>query len=218
MSEMRYAKRISAILTGIALANLPNNIDNFKDYINTFVRDHTARLIIKEFPTKSVSAKTLLAHAGLMKKRKSFTPHFIAFDYHGLLKPSITQPSKHTEMQFITQECRGLTYLLGAPGCSVAQLNRGSHKQEAPGLNAVSGSWDMISDEDWHANIWQTDIDREMNIIRYIGEKARDGAKGLSGFCNIDYDTLKLSEPDQGNTSQTEINNFDTAFSLDDIS
>ena len=96
------------------------------------------------------------------------------------------------------------------------ELNRGSHKQEAPGLNAVSGSWDMISDEDWHANIWQTDIDREMNIIRYIGEKARDGAKGLSGFCNIDYDTLKLSEPDQGNTSQTEINNFDTAFSLDD--
>ena len=218
MSEMRYAKRISSILTGIAMANLPNNVENFKDYIQTFVREHMARLIIKEFPTKSVSAKTLLAHAGILKKRKSFVPQFIAFDYHGLLKPSVTQASKHTEMQFITQECRGLTYMLDAPGISVAQLNRSSHKQESPGLGSIAGSWDMISDEDWHVNIWQTDIDRECNILRYIGEKARDGAKGHSSFWNIDYDTLKLSEPDQdNNTSANEMSSANAAFSLDDI-
>jgi replicative DNA helicase len=208
MSEMRYAKRISSILTNIALANLPDNVGNFKDWIRDFVSQHMSRLIIKEFPTKSVSAKTLLAHAGLLKRRKAFEPNFIAFDYHGLLKPSVTQPSKHIEMQYITQECRGLTYLLNAPGCSVAQLNRSSHKQESPGLNSVAGSWDMISDEDWHVNIWQTDIDREANILRYIGEKARDGAKGHSNFWSIDYDTLKLTEDDTPPTrSVSDIDN-----------
>lgn len=217
MSEMRYAKRISSILTGIALANLPSSVDNFKEYIADFVRQHMSRLIIKEFPTKSVSAKTLLAHAGLLRRRKSFDPDFIAFDYHALLKPSVTQASKHTEMQFITQECRGLTYLLGAPGCSVAQLNRGSHKQESPGLNSVSGSWDMISDEDWHVNIWQTDIDREQNILRYIGEKARDGAKGYSDFWTIDYDTLKLTENEQASRDVPQVDREMTSFTFEEL-
>ena len=153
-----------------------------------------------------------------MKRRKAFEPQLIAFDYHALLKSSVAQSAKHSEIQYITQECRGLTYDLGAPGISVAQLNRSSHKIEQPGLNTMSGSWDSIADEDFHVNLWQTDEDREAGILRYIGAKARDGDKGVTGFWEVDYSTLKLNE-----YSETDISEIDTAmsgdlgFSLDDL-
>lgn len=224
MSEMRYAKRITSILTGIALSQLNENIDNFKEYVQDFVSKYTSKLIIKEFPTKGASAKTLLAHSNFLKKRKAFEPNLIAFDYHALLRPSVQQKAKHEEIQYITQECRGLTYLLGAPGISVAQLNRESHKKELPGLNNIAGSWDSVADEDFHVNIWQTDADREMNILHFYGAKARDGAKGVTGHWNIDYDTLKLTEEvidDDINQKVNDIlnvNNFDSSsFNLDDI-
>lgn len=199
MSENRYAKRISGILTGIALANLPEEIDNFREYINDFISDHKAKLIIKEVATKSLSAKGIKAFIQQLERKKKFVPNLIAIDGHALLKPSTTQPSKHTEMQYIVQECRGLSYVFNAPVLTVAQLNRSSHKATNPGLDTMSASWDQLADFDAHVNIWQTDIDREENIIRFGGKKVRDGQKGIEGFLKIDYDTLRLYEVDSDN-------------------
>lgn len=194
MSEMRYAKRISAMLTGIALAQLKEKITNYREYIEDFKSQYMSKLLIKEFPAKSVSAKNLYAFSQSAKRKINFDPDLLVFDYHTLLKPSVTQPSKHAELQYITQECRGLTYLLNCPGITVSQLNRGSHKAVSPGLDSTASSWDQLSDFDSVANIWQTDIDREANLIRYSGKKVRDGAKGNEGALTINYDTLRLTE------------------------
>ena len=128
MSELRYAKRISSIITGIAMNQLGENISDYKDFIESFKNDYMSRLIIKEFPTKSVNAKQLTAYTRTLQRKKNFNPNLLAFDYHALLNPSIKQTAKHSELQFITQECRGMTYLFDAPGVSVTQLNRSSHK------------------------------------------------------------------------------------------
>lgn len=129
-----------------------------------------------------------------LKDKKGFVPDLICIDGHALLKPSITQTAKHSELQFIVQECRGLSYANAAPILTVAQLNRGSHKANNPGLDNMAGSWDQLADFDAHVNIWQTDEDREGNVIRFSGKKVRDGAKGGEGFLRIDYDTLRLYE------------------------
>lgn len=192
MSEMRYAKRISAILTNIALATLPENIRDYKAYIEDFKSKYQSRLIIKEFATKSVSAKHLFAFTKTLERRKNFVPHLQLFDYPALMIPSVRQPSKHTEMQFVAQEVRGLTYVFNSPGMCVAQLNRGSHKAAKPGLDNASGSWDQIGDFDAWVNLAQTEQDREANLLRYSGDKARDGGKGQGGALRIDYDTLRL--------------------------
>jgi replicative DNA helicase len=196
MSEMRYAKRIAGILTGIAINTLVDNLDDFESRVSEFTRKYMAKLIVKEVPTKGVSAKNIAGYLTRLQNKKSFTPHLICIDGHALLKPSIVQTSKHGELQYIVQECRGLSYVFPAPVLTVAQLNRSSHKANNPGLDNMSGSWDQLSDFDGHVNIWQTDEDREANIIRFGGKKVRDGAKGAEGFLNIDYDTLRLIEED----------------------
>lgn len=200
MSEKRYAKRISGILTGIAISTLGDKIEDYKAYIATFVEKYTSKLVIKEFPTKSITSKTLYAYTTKVMRVKKCRFDVMLFDYHSLLKPSIKQPSKHDELQFITQECRGLTYVMECPGVTVAQLNRSSHKQQKPGLDNVSGSWNMVADFDSWVTLSQTDEDREANILRYSGDKCRDGMKGSTGIFNVDYTTLRLSEPDNGET------------------
>jgi len=223
MSEMRYAKRISGMLTNIAIASLGDNIDKYKRDVEAFKKKYTSKLIIKEVPTKGVSAKNIYSYAKKLRDKKGFSASLLAIDGHGLLKPSVSQPNKHTELQYITQECRGITYLLNAPILTVAQLNRGSHKMTNPGLDNLSGSWDQIADFDGHVNIWQTDEDREANIIRFGGKKVRDGAKGAEGFLTIDYDTLRLYEEDQIPNPQTfvqeknlsKILDFDSLMAVD---
>ena len=216
MSEMRYAKRISGILTGIALATLPDNIANFKEYIDDFVSDHIAKLIIKEVATKSISPRGIRAYIQKLVKKKQFDPTLIAIDGHALLKPGVTQPTKHGELQFIVQECRGLSYTFNAPLLTVAQLNRTSHKSNNPGLDTLAGSWDSIADMDGHVNIWQTDEDREANMIRYAGKKARDGMKGAEGGLTIDYDTLRLIDNEHYETSDT-VKNENAPINVEDF-
>lgn len=198
MSEMRYAKRISGMLTGIAINSLGDDILHYKQYVQQFIAKHTAKFMIKEVPTKGVSAKNIHAYLKKLKDQRGFKPDLICIDGHGLLKPSVTQTSKHGELQFIVQECRGLSYIHEAPILTVAQLNRGSHKATNPGLDNMAGSWDQLADFDAHVNIWQTDEDRESSVIRFSGKKVRDGAKAGEGYLNINYDTLRLSEEDCG--------------------
>ena len=192
MSEMRYAKRISGMLTGIAISLLGENIDRYKKEVEQFKKKYNSKLIIKEVPTKGVSAKNVYAYLKKLKDKTGVSPDLLCIDGHALLKPSISQTSKHSELQYIVQECRGISYQIEAPILTVAQLNRASHRSNNPGLDTMSGSWDQLADFDGHVNIWQTDEDRECNIIRFGGKKVRDGAKGAEGYLKIDYDTLRL--------------------------
>lgn len=202
MSEMRYAKRISGMLTGIAINLLGDNIERYKKDIENFKNKYSSKFIIKEVPTKGVSAKNIYAYLKKLKDKTGVDPSLLCIDGHGLLKPSVSQNSKHSELQFIVQECRGISYQIEAPILTVAQLNRSSHKANNPGLDNMAGSWDQLADFDAHVNIWQTDEDREGSIIRFGGKKVRDGAKGGEGYLRIDYDTLRLSE--EGEMPQSE--------------
>lgn len=202
MSEMRYAKRISGMLTGIAINLLGDNIEKYKKDIENFRNKYSSKFIIKEVPTKGVSAKNIYAYLKKLKDKTGVDPSLLCIDGHGLLKPSVSQNSKHSELQFIVQECRGISYQIEAPILTVAQLNRSSHKANNPGLDNMAGSWDQLADFDAHVNIWQTDEDREGSIIRFGGKKVRDGAKGGEGYLRIDYDTLRLSE--EGEMPQSE--------------
>lgn len=211
MSEMRYAKRISGMLTGIAINMLGDNIEKYKREIEAFKNKYSSKFIIKEVPTKGVSAKNVYAYLKKLKDKRGINPDLLCIDGHALLKPSVSQNSKHAELQFIVQECRGISYQIEAPILTVAQLNRGSHKANNPGLDNMAGSWDQLADFDAHINIWQTDEDRECSMIRFGGKKVRDGAKGGEGYLRIDYDTLRLFE--EGDLPEMEILDKETTLS-----
>jgi replicative DNA helicase len=201
MSEFRYAKRIASMLSGISQIDLVNKKDDYAEFINRTSKSNTGRLFIKEFPTKQVSAKHIAGYLKKLERKRNFKPDLIILDYHTLLKPSIPQGSKHADMQFITQESRALTYVFECPLVSAAQLNRSDGNVTGPDLNRIAGSWDMLSDLDYLVNIWQTDEDREAELIRWEIKKGRDSEKNVKHFWNIDYSTLRLKDEDSNSNS-----------------
>lgn len=196
MSEFRYAKRLASMLSDITQVDLANKTDEFMEFVTTFKGSNNGRLIIKEFPTKQVSAKHVAGYLKRLQRKKNFTPDVIILDYHTLLKPSVPQGSKHADMQFTTQESRALSYLFDAPVLTAAQLNRGDGAVSGPSLDRIAGSWDMLSDLDYLVNIWQSDEDREAELIRWAIKKARDSERNNEHFWPVDYSTLRLLDDD----------------------
>lgn len=215
MSEFRYAKRIASMMTGIAMMDLVSKKDEFVEFV-TKVKDRSpARLFIKEYPTKQVSAKHVAGYLKKLERQKGFHPDIIILDYHTLLKSSIPQGSKHGDMQYITQESRALSYIFNAPVLSAAQFNRSDGNLNSPDLNRIAGSWDMLSDVDYLVSIWQTDEDREAEIIRWILKKARDSARNVDHFWNVDYQTLKLTESSDNRFADNSVEIMDIIDDLD---
>ncbi len=196
MSEKRYAKRISSMLTNIAISQLSDKIDNYKEFIRDFISDNTARLQIKEFAAKTVNPRNIKAYIKQLERKKNFNPSLIAIDYLTLCKSSKNNMPKDQEFQLITQEGRGLTYVFECPLITPAQLNRDSHGSSSPKLNTVAGSFAMLSDFDNFTVVSQTDEEREQNKINVVGKKARDGAKNGGGYLKVDYDTLRFYDED----------------------
>jgi|TARA_R110000787_G_scaffold336_8_gene1260 replicative DNA helicase len=206
MSEFRYAKRLASMLSDIKQVDLANKTDEYLEFVTTFQSKNNGRLIIKEFPTKQVSAKHVAGYIKRLKRKKNFEPDVIVLDYHTLLKPSISQGSKHADMQFTTQESRALSYLFDAPVLSAAQLNRGEGAASGPSLDRIAGSWDMLSDMDYLVNIWQSDEDREAELLRWAIKKARDSERNNEHFWPVDYSTLRLLDDDAGGEVQAVAN------------
>lgn len=220
MSEKRYAKRISSMLTSIALSQLSEKIDNYKEYINDFISDNKARLVIKEFSAKSVTPNNIKAFIKKLEKKKGFSPKLIALDYLTLCKSSKSNIPKHEEFQFITQEGRGLTYCFECPMITPAQLNRSSHNAASPRLDTVAGSFAMLSDFDNFSVVSQTDEEREENKIQISGKKVRDGAKNGGGYLKVDYDTLRFYEEDAEQSASAyvdKLNNVEEIINIKDF-
>lgn len=209
MSEFRYAKRLASMMTGIKQVELSTKTDEYLEFINNYNENNKGRLFIKEFPTKQVSAKHLAGYLGQLERKRGFVPNVIITDYHTLLRPSVPQGSKHADMQFITQETRALSYLFPASVITAAQLNRSEGSEIAPGLGRIAGSWDMLSDLDYLINIWQTDEDREAELLRWETKKGRDSTKNISHFWSIDYSTLRLKDEEEEINNSYYINNME---------
>jgi len=214
MSEFRYYKRIATISSGIEQAYLKQKTNDFLEFASKN-KDKTNKLLIKEFPPRSLSAKGLNAYITKLKERKDFKPDVIILDYHGLMKPSNSNIPKYESMQMVVQELRALSYLHQAPIISVAQLNRaGSGSSKSPGLDKLAASWDQAQDMDFIVSLWQTDEDKEMDLIRYAMMKTRDtGAKKREGAFNINPDTLKMVDDGLGGGLASEMSNSNSTSS-----
>jgi len=194
MSEKRYARRISGMLTGIALGEIGDRLLEYREYVDDFISDKTSRLVIKEFAAKSVTPTNIKSFIKKLERKKNFKPSVIILDYITLCKSTKSNVPKHDEFQYITQEVRGLSYIFECPLLTPAQLNRDGHRNNSADLDNMAGSYSMLGDFDNLTVMSQTDEDRELNRVLVKGKKSRDGALNGGGYLNIDYSTLRFFE------------------------
>ena len=190
MAELLYAQRICTNATKIPMRELKQNGPSIKHAI----AQEKGKIFIKEFPPSTITPSQL---KGFIKKfqEQGIKLDAIVLDYLNLLHSPIGSNS-YERVKYVTEQVRAMSYLFDCPIISATQLNRSGFDQDNPDLNTVSESIGLAATADCIVSIYQSDEDREMDIIRLGMMKNRFGIRGVTQAMRIDYNTLSIEQAD----------------------
>lgn len=197
MPEQVYAKRISAQLSKIPCDDLRLQINPLKKFLNDYkIKNKDSRLVIKEFPTKSVTVLNIKTYINKLIKN-NIKPDVIIIDYINLIAPPSIGLSSYESIKQITESLRALTYEFNCPIVSATQATRAAVSASRPELDKTSESMGLSHTVDAQISIWTEEGDTDIGIIHMGIEKNRFGPRQVYTHLNIDYPTLSLTELDE---------------------
>jgi replicative DNA helicase len=201
MSEQVYSKRISSQLSKIAMNDLSVHIDPLKKSLADYKNKHKdAKLIVKEFPPKSVTPLQLKSYLERLV-RKGIKPDAIVLDYLNLVAPPEKGQNSYEAVKQIAEQIRALSYYFNCPVISATQTNRSAYNESNPGLETTSESMGLAHTADAQFSIWTEEEDFDLGIIHMGITKNRFGPRECHTVLEIDYPTLTLKDPDSVSTS-----------------
>lgn len=193
MSEMVYAKRLTSCISRVPIGKLTQEIDIVEAKIDNIKDIHSgARIIIKEFPPSTMTARSIESYVKKLVK-KGTKIDLIVIDYLNLLTSTRGKDS-YERIKHICEECRAMTYVFNCPLISPTQLNRSGYSIAEPDLTSMSESYAMGATADFVASLWQGDGDKEMGLLRMSILKNRFGINSGTNPFRIDYTTLSVFE------------------------
>jgi replicative DNA helicase len=204
MSELVYAKRLTASIAKIATKALGNEVEIVSAKMNNFKDATNGRIIIKEFPPSCMTPRDIQSYIKKLTK-SNIKIDAIVLDYINLLTSHKGKDS-YERVKYISEETRALTYAFKCPLITVTQLNRSGYSVNEPGLTSLSESYALGATADFITSLWQGDGDNALGIIRTTLLKNRFGINTGTNAFKIDYSTLTISEDEALNnmTDATE--------------
>ena len=200
LADTVVGQRYDSCITGIDLKNLMS----MKDSILEVIEHIPGQLIIKEYPTKSASTRTIIGHLEKLKQ-KGITPDMIIVDYADLLKPTAsgfkTQELRHS-LGNIYEELRGIGQVWDIPVWTASQTNRSGLNAEVITMESISEAFSKCFVADFICSISRTIEDKTENKGRMFVAKNRNGIDGIVYPMEIDTAKvhLKVLPPDECST------------------
>jgi len=181
------AGRYDSCITGIEL----NDLLNKKDEIYEQIKDIDGKLVVKEYPTKTASVKTLRNHLEKIRKRGGEIDMIIV-DYADLLKPTSNYREKRTELESIYEELRSLAYEFSCPVWTASQTNRSGLDAEVITMNSISEAFSKCFVADFIFSVSRTIMDKAKNGGRVFIAKNRNGPDGIVFPIFMDTSNVKI--------------------------
>ena len=181
------AGRYDSCITGIEL----NDLLDKKDEIYEQIKDIDGKLVVKEYPTKTASVKTLRNHLEKIRKRGGEIDMIIV-DYADLLKPTSNYREKRTELESIYEELRTLAYEFSCPVWTASQTNRSGLDAEVITMNSISEAFSKCFVADFIFSVSRTIMDKAKNGGRVFIAKNRNGPDGIVFPIFMDTSNVKI--------------------------
>ena len=200
LADTVVGQRYDSCITGIELKNLMS----MKDSIVMAVEHIPGQLIIKEYPTKSASTRTITTHLEKLKQ-KGINPDMIIVDYADLLKPTAsgfkTQELRHS-LGNIYEELRGIGQVWDIPVWTASQTNRSGLNAEVITMESISEAFSKCFVADFICSISRTIEDKTENKGRMFVAKNRNGIDGIVYPMEIDTAKvhMRVLPPDEHST------------------
>jgi replicative DNA helicase len=187
LSEEVVASRYDSCMFGIPLSDLKP----MKEMIYELVHELKGKLIIKEYPTKSASTKTIKTHLEKLAKR-DIKPNLIIVDYGDLLRPMKYNKEKRTDLESIYEELRGIAQEQTCPLWTASQTNRSGLNAEVITMEAISEAFNKCFVADFIFSVSRTIEDKAANTGRIFVAKNRNGPDGIIYPIFMDTSEVKI--------------------------
>ena len=204
MSQDKVAKRFDSVMTHIPYNSLvkPQSQTELNERHSIFkAKFPDAELVIKEFPTGTITANNIRQLLTQLSLHEDFIPDMIAVDYLELLVPIRKTDQEHVAQMRIAEELRAIGQEHNMLMWTVTQTNRDGESVEVITKREMGGSYDKIKPVDWAVSLNQTSEEYDNGEMRAYVLKARDARQKYIVPINIDYRTLIM---EAGNGGQKE--------------
>ena len=204
LNEAYVGLRYDSVITGIANQNLKHYQEDIKEQLSKL----KGELIIKHYPTKSVSVMGIRGHVEkcIMQGKK---PDVIIVDYADLLRGH-GQEKRH-ELEGIYEDLRGMAGEYEIPVWTASQANRSALEEDVIDASKVSESYGKVMVADFVLSLSRKVQDKLAGTGRWHVIKNRFGPDGITlpskmntsnGQFNIYTDTSI-----QGQNTQKQMDN-----------
>jgi len=192
LADTVVGSRYDSCITGVPLRDLFSN----KSRIREAVQDVDGHLIVKEYPTKSASTRTIANHIEKLKKR-GVQPDLIIIDYADLLRPVKSTAEKRHDLENIYEELRGIAQINDCPVWTASQTNRSGLNAEVITMESISEAFNKCFVADFIFSLSRTVQDKQANKGRIFIAKNRNGPDGLvfPVFMDTSSVSIKVLEP-----------------------
>jgi len=208
LSDTTIASRYDSCITGVGLSDL----HSFKELIYEKVQDVKGQLIVKEYPTKSASTRTIKNHLEKLVNR-GIEPGLIIVDYGDLLRPVTARKEKRTELESIYEEMRCIAQEFQCPVWTASQTNRSGLNAEVITMESISEAFSKCFVADFIFTVSRTMEDKTSNTGRIYVAKNRNGPDGLVYPIFMDTSNVKIRVLPPSDNEEDEL----TAKSQSDI-
>jgi len=173
LNQAYVGLRYDSVITGIANQNLKHYQEEVKEQLSKIEGD----LIIKYFPTKTVSVMGLRAHIEkcIMQGKK---PDVIIVDYADLLRGH-GQEKRH-ELEGIYEDLRGLAGDYEIPVWTASQANRSALEEDVIDASKVAESYGKVMVADFIISLSRKVQDKLAGTGRWHIIKNRFGPDGIT--------------------------------------
>ena len=173
LNEAYVGLRYDSVITGIANQNLKHYQDDIKEQLEKL----KGELIIKHYPTKSVSVMGIRSHVEkcIMQGKK---PDVIIVDYADLLRGH-GQEKRH-ELEGIYEDLRGMAGEYEIPVWTASQANRSALEEDVIDASKISESYGKVMVADFVLSLSRKVQDKLAGTGRWHVIKNRFGPDGIT--------------------------------------
>ena len=179
----------------LAKVDLRDIMDS-KEIVKEKIQDVSGKLIIKEYPTKSASTKSIKNHLEKLRKQ-NILPDVVIVDYADLLRPITHGAEKRHDLEGIYEELRGMATEFECAFITASQTNRGGLNAEVITMESISEAFNKCFVADFIFSLSRTPQDKQANSGRIFIAKNRNGPDGLVFPAAVDWATVSIDVLDR---------------------
>jgi len=204
---VHYTLELADTVVGLrydsCLSKVPlQDIMDSKEIVKERINDIPGKLIIKEYPTKSASTKSLKNHLEKLKKQ-NIMPDMVIVDYADLLRPVSSTAEKRHDLESIYEELRGMATEFQCAFVTASQTNRGGLNAEVITMESISEAFNKCFVADFIFSLSRTPQDKQANSGRIFIAKNRNGPDGLVFHAAVDWSIVSIDITARGGEEDT---------------